>query len=296
MPVLPSQLLMLLLPEASFPGQAREIGHPLRVRVLQPQVPHQELADDAQEPPAPRLERHAEEAAEDHHDQERAGQHAAGADAAAAAAAMKMSEPCCSSSHRGLGLPSLPSSSRSPSTSPSGSPSPSTQAPPATGPSPLVARRAPDRASILVRSSPGRSIGPPLTFFHRGIALPAPARRRCSRRFAALLESRLRSIQRKKRRENRLRRTRSRRLPASAAGRRGDRGLRIHSMRRAAVPLPGAEGLGPISTRSRKATTASGRSTRGARSRAGRVLARDPPEDRASATGLWARDAAGRPL
>lgn len=61
------------------------------MRVLQSQVPHEELAHYAQEPAAPRQQRHAEEAVEDNGDQERSWQHAAGTDAATAT--MKMSEP-----------------------------------------------------------------------------------------------------------------------------------------------------------------------------------------------------------
>lgn len=64
-PLLPAHLLLLLLAEAALPGQARAVGHSIRVRVLPPEVPHQELADDAQEPAAPRLLGHAEAAAED---------------------------------------------------------------------------------------------------------------------------------------------------------------------------------------------------------------------------------------
>lgn len=56
---------MLLFLETTLPRQARAVGHAVRVRVLPPEVPHQELADDAQEPAAPRLQRHAEAAAED---------------------------------------------------------------------------------------------------------------------------------------------------------------------------------------------------------------------------------------
>lgn len=76
-PLLPPDVLLLLLAEAALPGQARAVGHAVRVRVLPPEVPHQELADDAQEPAAPRLERHAEAAAEDVGAAQRAGAGAA---------------------------------------------------------------------------------------------------------------------------------------------------------------------------------------------------------------------------
>lgn len=56
---------MLLFLEATLPRQARAVGHAVRVRVLPPEVQDQELADHAQEPAAPRLQRHAEAAAED---------------------------------------------------------------------------------------------------------------------------------------------------------------------------------------------------------------------------------------
>lgn len=64
-PLLPAHLLLLLLAQAALPGQARAVGHSVRVRVLPPTVPHQELAHHAQEPAAPRLQRHAKAAAED---------------------------------------------------------------------------------------------------------------------------------------------------------------------------------------------------------------------------------------
>lgn len=63
--VLPAHLLVLLLAEAPLPGQARAVGHAVRVRVLSPPLPHQELAHDTQESAASRLQRHAQAAAED---------------------------------------------------------------------------------------------------------------------------------------------------------------------------------------------------------------------------------------
>lgn len=45
--LLPQDLLMLLLSETTLPRQARAVGHAVRVRVLPPEVPHQELAHDA---------------------------------------------------------------------------------------------------------------------------------------------------------------------------------------------------------------------------------------------------------
>lgn len=86
-PLLPTHLQLLLLAEAPLPGQARAVGHAVRVRVLPPPLPHQELADDAQEPAASRLQRHAQASAQDLGHQERAGA-AAPATSATAAAAM----------------------------------------------------------------------------------------------------------------------------------------------------------------------------------------------------------------
>lgn len=63
--LLPQDILLLLFLETTLPRQARAVGHAVRVRVLPPEVPDQELADDAQELAAPRLQRHAEAAAED---------------------------------------------------------------------------------------------------------------------------------------------------------------------------------------------------------------------------------------
>lgn len=63
--LLPQDILLLLLAEAALPRQARAVGHAVRVRVLPPEVPDQELADHAQEPAAPRLQRHAQAAAQD---------------------------------------------------------------------------------------------------------------------------------------------------------------------------------------------------------------------------------------
>lgn len=75
--LLPQDILLLLFTEATLPRQARAVGHAVRVRVLPPEVPDQELADDAQEPAAPRLQRHAEAAAEDVGAARRAGARAA---------------------------------------------------------------------------------------------------------------------------------------------------------------------------------------------------------------------------
>lgn len=72
-PLLPADLQLLLLPQTALPGQARAVGHAVRLRVLPPQVQDQELADDAQEPAAPRLQRHAQAAAQDDGHQGRAG-------------------------------------------------------------------------------------------------------------------------------------------------------------------------------------------------------------------------------
>lgn len=60
-----SHLLVLLLAEAPLPGQTRAVGHAVRLRVLPSQIPHQELADNAQEPTAPRLQWHAQASAQD---------------------------------------------------------------------------------------------------------------------------------------------------------------------------------------------------------------------------------------
>lgn len=68
---------MLLFPEATLPRQTRAVGHAVRVRVLPPKVPDEELADHAQEPAAPRVQRHAEAAAEDVGAAQRAGARAA---------------------------------------------------------------------------------------------------------------------------------------------------------------------------------------------------------------------------
>lgn len=75
--LLPQDILLLLFTETTLPRQARAVGHAVRVRVLPPEVPDQELADDAQEPAAPRLQRHAEAAAEDVGAARRAGARAA---------------------------------------------------------------------------------------------------------------------------------------------------------------------------------------------------------------------------
>lgn len=58
-PLLSAHVLLLLLAEAALSGQARAVRHAVRVRVLPPEVPHQELAHHAQESAAPRLQRHA---------------------------------------------------------------------------------------------------------------------------------------------------------------------------------------------------------------------------------------------
>lgn len=63
--ILPQDILLLLFLETTLPRQARAVRHAVRVRVLPPEVPDEELADHAQEPAAPRLQRHAEAAAED---------------------------------------------------------------------------------------------------------------------------------------------------------------------------------------------------------------------------------------
>lgn len=63
--LLPQDILLLLFLETTLPRQARAVGHAVRMRVLSPEVQDQELVDDAQEPPAPRIERHAQAAAED---------------------------------------------------------------------------------------------------------------------------------------------------------------------------------------------------------------------------------------
>lgn len=63
--LLPQDILLLLFLETTLPRQARAVGHAVRVRVLPPEVPDQELADDAQESAAPWVERHAQAAAED---------------------------------------------------------------------------------------------------------------------------------------------------------------------------------------------------------------------------------------
>lgn len=80
--VLQADVQLLLLAQEALPGQARAVGHAVRVRVLPPQVQDEELADDAQEPPTSRHQRHAEAAAEDDGDQERAGHEPAAAAAA----------------------------------------------------------------------------------------------------------------------------------------------------------------------------------------------------------------------
>lgn len=63
--LLPQDILLLLLPKATLSRQTRTVWHSLCVRVLPPEVPDQELPHDPQEPPAPRLQRHAEAAAQD---------------------------------------------------------------------------------------------------------------------------------------------------------------------------------------------------------------------------------------
>lgn len=63
--LLPADLLLLLFLETTFPRQARAVRHAVRVRVLPPPLPHQELAHHAQESAAPRLQRHAQAAAQD---------------------------------------------------------------------------------------------------------------------------------------------------------------------------------------------------------------------------------------
>lgn len=71
MPVLPSHVFMLLLPQTSLPRQTRAIGYAIRLRVLQPYVSYEELADDAQESAAPRYQRRAEAAPKGHGHEER---------------------------------------------------------------------------------------------------------------------------------------------------------------------------------------------------------------------------------
>ncbi|KAG7188642.1 hypothetical protein KM043_008268 [Ampulex compressa] len=154
MPVLPSQLLMLLLPEASLPRQARAIGHALRVRVLQPQVPHKELTDDAQKPPASRLERQDQEAAQDLGDQERPKHYAPGPNAAAAA--MKTSV----RSELTRPGPAVSSSSPSRASPPASSSSSSQPPPPPSMPPPGPVRRIDASSSpcrYLALERPGRS-------------------------------------------------------------------------------------------------------------------------------------------
>lgn len=68
---------MLLFLETTLPRQARAVRHVVRVRVLPPEIQDEELADDAQEPAAPRIERHAQAAAEDVGAAQRAGAGAA---------------------------------------------------------------------------------------------------------------------------------------------------------------------------------------------------------------------------
>lgn len=50
---LPADVQLLLLAETALPGQARPVGHVVRVRVLPAPVPDQEQLDHAQEPAAP---------------------------------------------------------------------------------------------------------------------------------------------------------------------------------------------------------------------------------------------------
>lgn len=71
MPVLPSHVFMLLLPQTPLPGQTRAIGHAIRLRVLQPYVSYEELADDTQELAASRYQRRAQAALEGHGHEER---------------------------------------------------------------------------------------------------------------------------------------------------------------------------------------------------------------------------------
>lgn len=68
---------MLLFLETTLPRQARAVRHAVRVRVLPPEIQDEELADHAQEPAAPRVQRHAEAAAEDVGPAQRAGARAA---------------------------------------------------------------------------------------------------------------------------------------------------------------------------------------------------------------------------
>lgn len=75
--LLPQDILLLLFLETTLPRQARAVRHVVRVRVLPPEIQDEELADDAQEPAAPRLQRHAEAAAEDVGAAQRAGARAA---------------------------------------------------------------------------------------------------------------------------------------------------------------------------------------------------------------------------
>jgi len=91
MPVLPSYVFMLLLPQTPLPGQTRAIGHAIRLRVLQPYVSYKELTDDAQESAAPWYKRRAEAAFKGYGHEERLRYHAT-SDADAAATTMKTSE------------------------------------------------------------------------------------------------------------------------------------------------------------------------------------------------------------
>ena len=67
MPVLSTHVQLLLLIKATLPRPPREVQHPVHVRVLQPQLPHKEQPDHAQEPPTPKYQRHAAAAAQDRH-------------------------------------------------------------------------------------------------------------------------------------------------------------------------------------------------------------------------------------
>lgn len=106
MSVLPPDILLLLLSEATLPRQARAVGHAVRVRVLPPEIPHQELAHDAQEPAAPRLQRHAEAAAEDVGAAQRAGARAAPPVRPGRARAAAAARPAMTAAH-GVNRPTL---------------------------------------------------------------------------------------------------------------------------------------------------------------------------------------------
>lgn len=77
MSILPPYLFLLLFTEAPLPRQARALGQALRVRLLQPDVPHEELTHDAQKSSASGLQQHAQAAAQDLGHEERPRHHPA---------------------------------------------------------------------------------------------------------------------------------------------------------------------------------------------------------------------------